>query len=201
LNDAILANHDDASIPEIAKLRAQNLLKYEIDSAKKTPEQLKHNARFTFGNKQESMNDYYYKSSNRESFITIDQLKENGDLFIGNDITSFLPRLAINKNEIKDTFNIIENTSYMINDTQFTLYARIDDYDYANSTSDYDITIDYGMIESKYDALPNRDDFMVWYSECEEAEEENPMFASNEEEENKNPLTYHMLLTNEYIEE
>jgi hypothetical protein len=49
----------------------------------------------------------------------------------------------------------------MINDTQFTLYARIDDYDYANSTSYYDITIDYGMIESKYDSLPNRHDFMV----------------------------------------
>jgi hypothetical protein len=160
LTDTILSHHDEINKPEIANLRAQNLLKYEIDAAKKTPEQLKRAANFTL-NREESLNDYYYKSNNRESFITIDKLKENGDLFIGSDITLYLPRLAVNKDAIEDSFNIIQDTSFMINDTEFTLYARIDKFDYSKNTGDYDITIDYGIIESKYDALPNRDDFMV----------------------------------------
>jgi hypothetical protein len=160
LNDSILANHDEESRPEIAKIRAQNLLKYEIESAKKTHDQLEQVANFTL-NKEASLNSYYYEGNNRDSFITIDQLKDEGKLTPGADITSYLPSLAINKSEIKDTFNLIQDTSYSLNDTEFTLYARIDDYDYSNTTGDFDITIDYGMIETKYNALPNREDFMI----------------------------------------
>ena len=78
-----------------------------------------------------------------------------------NDITTYLPNLALNKNANEDAFNLIQNTSYALNDTQFTLYARIDDFDYEKSEGDFDITIDYGMIETKYDSLPNREDFLI----------------------------------------
>jgi hypothetical protein len=161
LNDAILANHDEQSNPAVAKLRAQNLLKYEIDAAKKSHEQIEQAATFKFNNNAaESLNSYYYEG-NSESFITIDQMKEQGILDFGTDITSYLPTLAVNKNEMKDAFNLIQNTSYTLNDTGFTLYARINDYDYSKANGNFDIAIDYGMIESKYDALPNREDFII----------------------------------------
>ena len=82
LNDSILANHDEESRPEIAKLRARNLLKYEIESAKKTHDQLEQVANFTL-NKEASLNSYYYEGNNRDSFITIDQLKDEGKLTPG----------------------------------------------------------------------------------------------------------------------
>ena len=200
LNDKILASHDEQSRPDIAQLRAQNLLKYEIDLAKKSHDQLKSAANFTL-NKENSLNNYYYEGNNSESFITIDQLKDHGQLDFGADITPILSNLAVNKNEVKDAFNIIQNTSYALNDTKFSLYARINDYDYSKSEGNFDITIDYGMIETKYDALPNREDFIVWYSDWQKETKENPMFALNNEEDYKNPLKYHMLLSNEIIDE
>jgi hypothetical protein len=162
LNDRILANHDEPSSPQIAKFRAQNLLKYEIDAAKKSHEQLEQIANFTVNkNKTDSLNSYYYESNDRSSFITIDQMKEQGILNVGADITDYLPALAVNQNEATDTYNIISDTSYALNDTEFSLYARIDDYEYSKSDGHFDITIDYGMIETKYDALPNREDFII----------------------------------------
>ena len=184
LNDQILANHDNASRPEIAKLRARNLLKYEVESAKKTHDQLERVANFTL-NKEASLNSYYYDGNNRDSFITIDQLNDQGELFIGNDITSYLPNLAVNKNAIEDTFNIIQNTSYALNDTEFTLYARIDSFDYSKSDGNFDITIDYGMIETKYDTLPNREDFMIWYSDYKDVPQNQQTSIFGDEEEKK----------------